>query len=358
MADLSTCPPLTRESVEAAYTLVKPFVHRTPVLTSQTLDTIASTPQTNGAAKPSIHLFFKCENQQKIGAFKARGAFHAIQRLFSEVGKEEVQRRGVITHSSGNHAQALAFAAKTFGVPAHIVMPSISTPSKVEGTKSHGANVVFSGSTSQEREVVAAAVIKETNAIFVPPYNHPDILLGQGTASLEFETQVAETANATLDAVLTPLGGGGLLSGTATFFAPTSTRVFGTEPSFQGGDDGRRGLEQGQRIESVETLTIADGLRTPVGPIPWEIIADKKKVAGLYSVTEDEIKAAMKLVLERMKVVIEPSSAVPLAVVLYNEDFRRLVEEEQKGQTWNIGIIFSGGNTTMEAIAELFKAAS
>ncbi|KAF8064847.1 pyridoxal-phosphate dependent enzyme family [Lyophyllum atratum] len=350
MADLSSCLPLTRESVQSAYEIVRPNVHKTPVLTSRTLDRIASTPQTTSpdSAKPTIRLFFKCENYQKIGAFKARGAFHALLRLIKNIGEDEVRRRGVVTHSSGNHAQALAFAAHTYNIPAHIVMPSISTPSKIAGTRSYGANVIFSGSTSEEREAVVAQVIKDTGAILIPPYDHPDIILGQGTAGLELEGQVAEMQSTPLDAIITPLGGGGLLSGTATYFAPTSTR-------FQGADDGRRGLEAGKRIESVKTLTIADGLRTPVGAIPWTVISDKEKLAGLYSVSEDQIKDAMKLVLERMKVVIEPSSAVPLAVVLYNEDFRKLVQREGGEKGWDIGVIFSGGNTTVEAIAKLFS---
>ncbi|GLB39510.1 putative pyridoxal-phosphate dependent enzyme [Lyophyllum shimeji] len=357
MADVSLCLPLTRESVQSAYDFIRANVHKTPVLTSRTLNGIASTQQATSpdCAKPSIRLFFKCENYQKIGAFKARGAFHALLRLFHHLGEDEVRRRGVVTHSSGNHAQALAFAAHTYNVPAHIVMPSISTASKIAGTKSHGANVVFSGSTSEEREAVVAQVIRDTGAILVPPYDHPDIILGQGTAALEFEEKVGEMQSTPLDAVITPLGGGGLLSGTATYFAPTSTRVFGAEPSFQGADDGRRGLEAGKRVESIKTLTIADGLRTPVGLIPWTVISDREKVAGLYSVSEDQIKEAMKLVLERMKVVIEPSAAVPLAVVLFNEEFRKLVEREAGEKGWDIGVIFSGGNTTVEAIAKLFS---
>ncbi|KAF8909212.1 serine racemase [Mucidula mucida] len=319
-----------------------------------TQDRIASTPQAPNAASPNIRLSFKCENYQKIGAFKVRGAFHALIRLIRHLGEDEVRRRGVVTHSSGNHAQALAYAAKTYNIPAHIVMPSISTPSKIAGTKSHGAHVIFSGSTSDEREAVVAEVIEKTGAILVPPYDHPDVILGQGTVGLELEAQIRELQRPPLDAVITPLGGGGLLSGVATYFSPTSTRVFGAEPSFEGADDGRRGLEAGRRVESVKTLTIADGLRTPVGLIPWSIISDKNKLAGVFSVSEDEIKAAMKLVLERMKVFIEPSSAVPLAVVLFNEDFRRLVEREGGEKGWDIGVVFSGGNTTVEAIAKLF----
>ncbi|OCL02304.1 tryptophan synthase beta subunit-like PLP-dependent enzyme, partial [Glonium stellatum] len=190
-----TALPLTRSSVIAAHALIKPYIHETPVLTSTTLSTLASTPQSADAlrgtefegqepARPKIRLFFKCENFQKVGAFKARGAFHAVARL----GEEEL-RRGVVTHSSGNHAQALALAARTRGIPAHIVMPSISTPSKIAGTRSYGANVIFSGSTSQEREAVVADVIARTGATLVPPYDHPNIILGQGTVALELEAQ-------------------------------------------------------------------------------------------------------------------------------------------------------------------------
>ncbi|KAK5019085.1 pyridoxal-phosphate dependent enzyme-domain-containing protein [Cryomyces antarcticus] len=387
MADISKCPPLTRSSVQAAHNLIRSNIHLTPVLTCQTLTDIASTPQSPEAlkgteyegkepARPKINLFFKCENLQKIGAFKARGAFHALARL-----TDEDLERGVVTHSSGNHAQALALAARTRGVKAHIVMPTISTPSKIAGTKSYGADVIFSGSTSTEREAVVADVIARTGAILVPPYDHPDIILGQGTMALELETQVedliaknpelgarqrvvngAKERNGdvrhkqALHAVIAPCGGGGMLSGIATALEGTGITVFGAEPEFEGADDAVRGLVAGKRVESVKTLTIADGLRTPVGEIPWTIISDKKKVRGVYSVSEEQIKAAMKLVMERMKVFVEPSAVVGLAVVLYDEGFRRLVEEESGEEGWNIGVIFSGGNTTLEAIAKLFEA--
>lgn len=245
-------------------------------------------------------------------------------------------------------------------------MPKISTPSKIAGTRLYTPNVIFSGSTSTEREAVTATIIKEKGAILVPPYDHPDIILGQGTAALELEEQFheqqdpasSEASKRNLDAVLTPLGGGGLLGGTATWFSDKpGTLVFGTEPSFEGADDGRRGILQGKRIEHVKTLTIADGLRTPVGVTNWSIISDKNKVEAIYSVGEDEIKNAMRLVFERVKVVIEPSSAVPLAVVLFNRGFRDLVASRQLGSEkgfWDVGIVFSGGNTTMKAISRLF----
>ncbi|PSN60456.1 tryptophan synthase beta subunit-like PLP-dependent enzyme [Corynespora cassiicola Philippines] len=378
MADPAHSPSLTRDSVLAAHELVKPHIHRTPVLTNTTLSNLASAPQAAEAlrgtqwesqepAKPKIRLFFKCENLQRIGAFKVRGAFHAVKRLIEQDGLEVVRKRGVVTHSSGNHAQALALAARTFSIPAHIVMPSISTPSKIAGTQSQGAILHFSGSTAQEREAVVADVVKETGATLVPPYDHPDIILGQGTMGIEFEREVEELirgkqslsvaeGKAGLDAVVAPCGGGGMLSGNAVALKGTGIRVFGAEPSFQGADDARRGVEAGQRITSVKTLTIADGLRTPLGEWTWKIVSDKGHVEGLYSVTERNIRDAMKLVLERMKVVVEPSAVVPLAVALYNEDFRKLVE--RSGEGWNVGVVFSGGNTTVEAISKIFADAA
>ncbi|KAJ5797438.1 uncharacterized protein N7503_006734 [Penicillium pulvis] len=358
---------LTPAAIHAAYDLIKTYVHLTPLLTCKTLDKIASTPQTPEAlvgtpfegqtpAKPQIRFHFKCENLQRIGAFKARGAHHALLRLIQKQGEEEVKRRGVITHSSGNHAQALALAASTLNVPAYIVMPEISTPSKIAGTRSHGAEVTFSGSTSVEREAVVAEIQAKTNAFLIPPYDDFNIICGQGTTALEMERQFAEKGKSKeLDAVITPVGGGGLNAGVATYFSDKSTRVFGAEPSFQGADDCRRGLGAGARVEKVSTLTIADGLRTPVGLLNWEVISDKRKIEGVFSVTEEQIKAALRLVLERMKVVVEPSAVVGLAVCLFDEEFRKRVEVEGGEKGWDIGIVFSGGNTTVEAIAKLYS---
>lgn len=285
----------------------------------------------------------------------------------------------------GNHAQALALAARTYGIPAHVVMPAISTPSKIEATKSYGAEVVFSGSTAQEREAVAAEVQKRTGAVFVPPDFHPDIILGQGTTALELEKQVQElvakdaalsvhcnpsgaangqgTASINdpqkrpghLDAVITPLGGGGLLSGVATALSGTGTLVFGAEPSFEGADDGRRSLASGKHITNVNSLTIADGLRTHMKYIPWTVISNKEKVRGVFAVSEEQILQAMKLVLERMKVFVEPSAVVGLAVCLYDENFRALVEQEGGEEGWDVGVVLSGGNTTVEAITKMFS---
>ncbi|KAI4630767.1 hypothetical protein J4E80_001705 [Alternaria sp. BMP 0032] len=358
---------LTRASVEAAHALIKPHIHDTPVLTNTTLNTLANTPQAPEAlqgtqwegqepAKPKVNLFFKCENFQRIGAFKVRGAFHAVTRLIEQDGLEAVQSKGVVTHSSGNHAQALALAARTFSIPAHIVMPSISTPSKIAGTRSQDANIHFSGSTSTEREAVVADVIKDTGATLIPPYDHPHIILGQGTMALEIQDQVSKLLGSgeKLDAVIAPCGGGGMLSGIAVALHGTGVRVFGAEPSFQDGDDARRGVEAGERVTSVKTLTIADGLRTPLGDHTWGVISNKEYVHSLYAVTEQNIKDAMKLVLERMKCFVEPSAVVGLATIQYNEDFRKMVEREAGDKGWNIGVVFSGGNTTIEAITKIF----
>ncbi|CAI7643562.1 unnamed protein product [Penicillium pancosmium] len=378
MTDHKACPVPTPDSVRAAYSLIIPYIHRTPVLRSETLDRIASTPQEESAFKgtafegqkpatPIFRLYFKCENFQKIGAFKARGAFHALLRLCSELGIDEVRKCGVTTHSSGNHAQALALAAFTLNIPAHIVMPSISTKSKIAGTRAYNARVIFSGSTEPERVAIVEEVIKETGAILVPPYDHPDIISGQGTAGLELQMQVedllkdSDTENnpkndSVLNAVITPLGGGGLLAGTATYFSTKlSTYVFGAEPSFEGGDDGRRGLAYGSRIPTVSTLTIADGLRTPIGEINWTVISDQNKVRGIFAVTEQQIKDAMKLILESLKVFIEPSAAVPFAVILFDEEFRRIVMKEGGKVGWDVGVVLSGGNTTVEAVCRLYN---
>jgi threonine dehydratase len=302
-------------------------------------------------------------------------------------------RRALLTVSSaGNHAQALALAAKTYGIPAHIVMPRISTTSKIAGTQRQGANVIFSGSTSDEREAAVADVVAKTGAILIPPYDHPDIMLGQGTLALELEEQVQtllktnpdldinsqstssssnpeEDAGGHLDAIITTCGGGGMLSGLCTAMSGTGVHVFGAEPRHQGANDAERGLaaRPPTRITRVKSLTVADGARTPVGLHPWGVISDAGRCAGVYSADEEQIALALRLAMERAKLFIEPTAALPLAVVLFNEAFRRRVVEllEQRnaaagrdGRTprkgWNLGVVLSGGNTTMEALAKIF----
>lgn len=275
-------------------------------------------------------------------------------------------------------------------------MPEISTRSKIAATKSYGARIIFSGSTSVEREAAVAEEIAKTGALLIPPYDHPDIILGQGTLGLEFQDQVAQMIASSsisetpgswtqpkcsfasaaaapaalgehgaaagpghkkgLDAIITPCGGGGMLSGTALSCSGTGILVFGAEPSYQGADDCKRGLAIGKRIERVSTLTIADGLRTPVGAIPWSVISNPEMVKAVYSVSEEQIKAALRLVLERMKVVVEPSAVVGLAVALFNEEFRGLVEREAGEGGWDLGVVLSGGNMSLEALAKMFAA--
>ena len=311
-----------------------------------------------------------------------------------------------IKRKKGNHAQALALAAHLFNTTAHVIMPTISTPSKIAATKGYGAKVYFSGSTVVERIAAMEKVRQETGAVYIPPYDHPDIICGQGTMALELEVQAGEMIRERemekarrqereaglsgqngekgsennkdeeqneqqrmengikqddlhlphLDAVIAPLGGGGMLSGISTALHPTPTHVYGVEPSHQGADDARRGLASTppKRIEHVKTLTIADGLRTPLGKLNWNIISNGDYVKGVYAVTDDQIRRTMKLVLERMKIFVEPSAVVGLAMALFDEEFRTMVEREGGERGWDVGIVFSGGNVSVEGIAGLF----
>lgn len=382
--------PITPASVADAHERIISHIKRTPLLSSEVLDQIASShdPYTlltkhdglfnegsSDEIAPRFRLVFKCENLQRTGAFKARGAFHALIRLVEERGLEQMRETGVTTVSSGNHAQGLALAAATLGVPATIVMPKTSTKSKIAGVartlgiKSTNDDVNrgvygqirFCGSSNEEKRSAVEAVVSDTGSLFIPPYDHVDVILGQGTCAKELEVQFGEVqtpeGNKALDAVIAPIGGGGLLGGVATWFSDKpETFVFGAEPSFQGADDARRGLRQGARIDHVASATIADGLRTPVGVLNWEIVNDKTKVENIYSVGEAEIKAAMTLILEELKIIAEPSGCVPLAVVLFDPEFRKMVAERQAkthSEYWDVAIVISGGNTTVDTIAAL-----
>ncbi|KAK9244302.1 tryptophan synthase beta subunit-like PLP-dependent enzyme [Lipomyces tetrasporus] len=325
---------LTRQGVESAYALIKSKIKRTPVLTNESISTIAT-----GSDRIQTTLFFKCENFQKGGAFKIRGATYALEML-----KAEDLENGVITHSSGNYGQALAIAAKAKGIKAYIVMPSNSARPKIEATKSYGANVHFSGPTAPEREYVTETIRKTTNARLIPPYDHPHIILGQGTVLLELMCQTQVEYGQQLDAVIVPVGGGGLLAGCALAAQGTGVRVFAAEPALA--DDCFRGVEAGRRVPTVTTTTVADGLRTPVGVINFPII--QKYVEKVFTVSEEEILAAMRLVWERMKIVVEPSGAVPLAVALSD---RWKVE----GVNGKVGIVLSGGNVDLDKVGELLK---
>jgi threonine dehydratase len=294
--------------------------HRTPVMTCATLDRLA------GRA-----LFFKCEQFQKVGAFKFRGACNAVMRL-----SPEVAARGVATHSSGNHAQALALAAKLRGIPAHIVMPRNASPVKRRAVEEYGGRVIACEPTLSARETTAAAVLAETDATLIPPYNHPDVIAGQGTAALELLEQAPE-----LDAVMAPVGGGGLLAGVtiaAKAVAP-GLRVFAAEPA--GADDAARSKAAGVLIPQTAPRTLAEGLLTSLGDLTWPVLRDQ--VERVVTVTEEEIVRAMRLAWERGKLLIEPSAAVAVAAVL-SEDFRLLDGLER------VGVILSGGNVNLDAL--------
>lgn len=311
-ADLAT--------VRAAANRIRGLAHRTPVHTCATLDRLAGRS-----------LFFKCENFQKVGAFKFRGACNAVMNL-----TDEVARKGVATHSSGNHAQALALAAKLRGIPAHIVMPNNATPVKKRGVEGYGGRVIECEPTLIRREDACAAVVAETGATLIPPYNHPDIIAGQATAALELLEDHPD-----LDAIVAPVGGGGLLSGTAIVGKGTSAaiRIFAAEP--KGADDAARSKAAGQLIPQTEPKTIADGLLTSLGDLTWPVVRDL--VERVVTVKEEEIVQAMRLMWERAKLLIEPSAAVAVAAVL-SEEFRSL--EGMK----RVGVILSGGNVNLDKL--------
>ncbi|KAK9481190.1 tryptophan synthase beta subunit-like PLP-dependent enzyme [Lipomyces japonicus] len=323
---------LSRQGVEDAYKRIVPHVKRTPVLTNASLSALATGHE---HAQPTT-LYFKCENFQKGGAFKIRGATHALSKL----SPDQLQH-GVITHSSGNHAQALSIAAREKNCKAYIVMPSNSAKPKVAATKGYGGEVHFSGPSAQEREAVTATIQARTGANLIPPYDHADIILGQGTVVLELLEQTADSGG--LDAIIVPVGGGGLLAGSALAAQGSGVRVFGAEPELA--DDCYRGLQVGKRIVTSNTATVADGLRTPVGTINFPII--QRHVDKVFTVSEQEIINAMRLVWERLKIVIEPSSAVVVAVVLS----QKWKDEGVKGK---VGLVISGGNVDLSTVGELF----
>ncbi|MCU4154860.1 pyridoxal-phosphate dependent enzyme [Carboxylicivirga sp. A043] len=301
--------------VENAYKRIKSFVHQTPVLTCQSINAICG-----------AELYFKCENLQKVGAFKYRGATNAVLSL-----TDEQKRLGVATHSSGNHAAALALAAKINGVKAHIVMPNNAPEIKKKAVAGYGAQITFCQPTLQARESTLEEVIKDTGATMVHPYNQWEVICGQGTAMLELLQQQSK-----LDIVMTPVGGGGLLSGTATYVKEKfpAVQVIAGEPA--NADDAFQSFKSGRFQPVVDPNTIADGLRTSLGTLTFEII--KSKVDDIITVSEDSIKMAMRLIWERMKIIVEPSSAVPLAVVL---------ENKQPFKNQKVGIILTGGNVDL-----------
>ena len=305
-------------AIQAAASRIAPYIHLTPVLSSATFN-----------AMTGASLYFKCENLQKVGAFKARGATNAVLQLSAEeAGK------GVATHSSGNHAQALALAARNRGIPAYIVMPSNSPAVKVNGVKDYGGEVIFCEPNLEARETTLQKVVADTGATFIHPYNDYRIICGQGTAALEFLDEVPD-----LDILMAPVGGGGLLSGTAltTHYLSPKTKVIAAEP--EGAPDAHASFIQGQHIPVHQPNTIADGLKTSLGPLNFDII--QQHVADIVLVDDAAIIRAMKLIWERMKIVVEPSAAVPFAAILENK-------VDVKGK--KVGIIFSGGNVDLDQL--------
>ena len=306
----------TLDDVREAAMRIAPWVHRTPVLSSSRLDERA------GAT-----LFFKCENLQRVGAFKARGATSAVLRLDGPA-----RERGVVTHSSGNHAAALALAARNAGIPAWVVMPRNAPLPKVESVRRLGGEIVFCEPTLEAREATCAEVGARTGATLVHPYDDHAVIAGQGTATLELREQVEA-----LDAVVVPVGGGGLLAGTSVVGRAFGFDVYGAEP--EAVDDAARSLATGVRQPPTGGTTVADGLRTALGVRPFEII--RRNVTDIATVSDEQIVAAMRLVWEVMKIVIEPSSAVPVAALLE----RRLPVAGRR-----VGVILTGGNVDLDAL--------
>ncbi|HEX7402132.1 MAG TPA: pyridoxal-phosphate dependent enzyme [candidate division Zixibacteria bacterium] len=306
------------ETIHQVTLRIDPFIHRTPVLTCKSLDQM-------------IHaeLFFKCENFQKVGAFKFRGATNAVLSL-----SDEEANRGVATHSSGNHAQALALAAKIRGIKAYIVMPKNSSAVKIKAVEGYGGNIILCEPTLQAREDTLDRVVKETDATFIHPYNDYRIIAGQATCAQELLEEVKN-----LDLVIAPVGGGGLLSGTAlavNYLSP-ETIVVAAEP--EGADDAYRSFTENRLIPQTNPQTIADGLRTSLGDKTYPII--RKYVNRIVTVSEDAIVSSMRIIWERMKIIIEPSAAVPFAALLENK-----IDIAGK----RVGIILSGGNVDLDKL--------
>lgn len=312
---------ISKESIEQAHQRIAPHIERTPVLTSTSLNEIAG-----------CKLFFKCENFQKVGAFKARGAMNAALKLSAE----ELSK-GLATHSSGNHAQAIARAGKILGVKSYIVMPRTAPEIKKRGVRGYGGEIFECEPTLQAREETLAKVIAKTGASEIHPFNNYNVVEGQATCAKELFEQAGP-----LDVVIAPVGGGGLLSGTALaakYFSPQTVVIAG-EPA--GSDDAFRSLQSG-KIEPAQSNTIADGLLTTLGDKTFPIIRDNVK--EIFTVPDEEIIAAMRLIWERLKIIVETSCAVPFAAVL---------KSKAKFKGKRVGIILSGGNVDLEKVGKWF----
>lgn len=306
----------TLADIKKAHEVIKPYARFTPVLRSE---------HVNSRTKADV--YFKCENFQKVGAFKFRGACNAVLTL-----NDDEAKKGVSTHSSGNHAQALALAARIKGIQAYVVMPENAPKVKVEAVRGYGAEITFCESTLESRESTLLQVVERTGSTIIHPYNDSRIIAGQGTSALEF----LET-NPNLDFMLTPVGGGGLISGTAisTKSINPEIKVIGTEP--EQADDAYKSFKAGKLIPAYQTNTIADGLRTSLGVLPFSII--KEKVDDIVTVSEESTIKAMRFIWERMNIIIEPSCAVPVAAIFENK-----IDVIGK----KVGIIITGGNVDFD----------
>ncbi|MFL2945302.1 MAG: pyridoxal-phosphate dependent enzyme [Candidatus Poseidoniales archaeon] len=308
------------DDVRSAAKRIEGIGHKTPVLTCKTLDQLAGRK-----------LFFKCENFQKVGAFKFRGGWNAVSML-----NDKEAEKGVCTHSSGNHAQAVAYAAQKRGIPAYIVMPNNSPDVKLDAVKGYEAKVTLCEPTLEARRTTLEKIAEKTGATIIHPFNNSNVIAGQGTAALEL---IEEIGN--LDAIIAPIGGGGLMSGTCitTRSLLPKTKLYGAEP--KGADDAYRSFTEGKIIPQENPDTICDGLLTSLGDKTWNILKDH--LEAIYTVTDDEVIKAMQIIWERMKIIIEPSSATPVAVAL-SDEFKAL-----KGME-NIGIIITGGNVDLSKL--------
>ena len=308
------------DDVIAASKRIDGHGHRTPILTNKTIDELTGKK-----------IFFKCENFQKIGAFKFRGGWNTISSL-----SEEEASKGVCTHSSGNHAQAVAYAAMKRNIPAHIVMPRNAPKVKIQAVEGYRANITLCEPTLKARRETLEKIAEKTGAYVVHPFNEPKVIAGQGTCAMEMIEDIGD-----LDAICAPVGGGGLMSGTciaARSMLP-NVRLFGAEP--KGADDAYQSLKKGKLIPQNNPKTICDGLLTSMGENTWNILKDH--LEDIITVSDEEVVTAMKLIWERMKIIIEPSCATPLAAVLTPE-FRELENIE------TIGIILTGGNVDLSKL--------
>jgi threonine dehydratase len=317
---------VTIDDIKAAAVRIQALAKNTPVMHSRLFDEAAG-----------MECYFKCENLQRGGAFKIRGALNFLMAL-----TPEDRKRGVVTFSSGNHAQAVAIAAAHLHVPATIVMPTDTPKSKMESTKAYNPKIVLFDRMRENREEIARKIAAETNAVVLPSYDHPWVVAGQGTAALELLTE-----KPALEAIFAPLGGGGLLAGTSVAAKAVNpcVRLFGVEPEMA--SDWYLSLKAGKRIAIPPPLTIADGLRTPIpGEVTFPIVSELAEAVLLVS--EDEIKAAMRFVLTRLKILVEPSGAVPVAALLH---------KKAPAGIRSAGIIVSGGNVDFDVLAEICQAA-